>query len=187
MWGGLCFKAVACCAVQHSRRIALFFILPQRRPHTAIGDHQTTAAGAMRMVPEHHSQQVRRMNFIITHTGTSALCTTTKSKPDAAIAVMMRKRKRGRTEASTLHLAICSASVTGNTTGSGVHMPALMREESNNGPLPLASQWIRTPPEEKGTVTMAAKKTRGDGQRGTAPASGITLTCFDFGLICSFT
>jgi hypothetical protein len=24
-----------------------------------------------------------------------------------------------------------------------------MREESNNGPLPLVSQWIRTPPEVK--------------------------------------
>jgi hypothetical protein len=69
----------------------------QRRPQITIANHQITAAQAMQMVLERHSQQVRRMNFVITHTGTSALCTTTKSKPDAATAVILHKRKRGRT------------------------------------------------------------------------------------------
>ncbi len=63
--------------------------------------------------------------------------------------------------APALPLAICSASATGSTTGSGVHIPALMREDSSNGPRPLVSQLIRTPPVVKENGQMAAMKRMG--------------------------
>ena len=173
-----------CKSIKIKTKVLLF---TQRRPQIAIANHQITAAQAMQMVPERHSQQVRRMNFVITHTGTSALCTTTKSKPDAATAVILHKRKRGRTRVCILPLAICSASVTGKTTGSGVHIPALMREESNNGPLPLVSQWIRTPPEVIKNGHNGCN--RDEGHRATRESTSIrdNFDLIDFGLICSFT
>ena len=58
--------------------------------------------------------------------------------------------------APALPLAICSASATGSTTGSGVHIPALMREDSSKGPRPLVSQLIRTPPVVKENGQRAA-------------------------------
>jgi hypothetical protein len=82
---------------------------------------------------------------MMVHTGTSALWTTTRSLPDSAVCV--RQLGNSRQRRCCFLFTIRSASATGISTGSGVHKPALTREESSRGPRPLDSQFSNTLPE----------------------------------------
>jgi hypothetical protein len=82
---------------------------------------------------------------MMVHTGTSALWTTTRSLPDSAVCV--RQLGNSRQRRCCFLFTIRSASATGISTGSGVHKPALTREESSTGPRPLDSQFSNTLPE----------------------------------------
>jgi hypothetical protein len=150
------------CAIQHSRRQELLaspYPRNSSKTTTAAKTAQDACCAGTCWAPQ--SQQVRRVNFMIMQTGTSARCTTTRSKPDAAAAISPPEHQN---RGSSIPLVICSASATGISTGSGVHMPALTREESSRELLPPASQFCSTWPATKGTDQSQIVQNCGSGR-----------------------